>query len=78
MNIKREIVTEVMIDDKTKLEEGDTVKFIANNSCYFGVFEGVTPRGCLKFISNVDNVVVSFNVKPTSIKSIEIVAEGGF
>lgn len=76
MEIKKQIVTEVRIDENTKLEKGDVVKFIANNGCQFGEYEGVTNRGCLKFKGTVNKAVSYFNVKPTSIKHIEIVERG--
>lgn len=76
MEITKQIVTEVRIDAHTRLENGDTVKFIANNGCQMGEFVGVTSRGCLRFKGTVDKTVIYFNVKPTSIKAVEIVERG--
>lgn len=76
MEVKKQIVTEVRIDENTKLEIGDVVKFIANNSCQFGEYEGITTRGCLRFKGTVGKSVIHFNIKPTSIKAIEIIERG--
>lgn len=76
MEIKKQIITEVRIDEHSKLETGDTVKFIANNSCYLGEYEGMTNRGCLKFKGTVGKATIHFNIMPKSIKNIEIVERG--
>ena len=72
MQIKREVVTKVMIDDATGLQDGDTVVFIANGLCHIGIFKGITKRGCLSFEGNVKNEKVIYNIKPTSITAAEI------
>lgn len=76
MEIKRETVTRVMIDEDTTLLQGDTVKFFANNTCNFGTFVGVTKRGALKFEAKVDGVSFEFKVMPKSIDEIEVIEHG--
>lgn len=73
MKIKREVVTSILIDDSRKLRVGDTVKFIANDICYFGTFVGLTTRGSLQFEADVDQHSITYSVMPKSIKDIEII-----
>lgn len=72
MKIKKNVITEVMIDDSTMLQVGDEVKFIANKVCYHGIFDGITERGSLKFHDTVAGESIVFNVMPRSIKAIEV------
>lgn len=72
MNIKREIVTSVMIDDERELKIGDYAVFIANDVCMCGMFKGLTKRGCLSFYDKIGGMEKYFNVMPSSIIAIDI------
>lgn len=76
MEIKREVITKVMIDEVNSLSKGDTVKFIANGICSFGIYDGMTVRGALKFSAKVGTMPVTYNVMPKSIEAIEVIEHG--
>lgn len=73
MEIKRETITRVMIDENRSLLKGDTVKFIANGICHLGTFVGVSKRGALQFDAVVGKHQITFNVMPASVEDIEVI-----
>lgn len=72
MKISRETITRVLVDDKTELMTNDKVMFATDSLCLAGTFKGISKRGDLTFNAKVKDVEVTFNVKPSSIKALEI------
>lgn len=73
MNIKveRKTITNINLGNGHKLCECDEVVFIANGLCHYGMFLGITKRGCLEFLGKVNGKEVRFSVKPSSIEELE-------
>lgn len=72
MKISRETITRVLVDDNTELKTNDKVMFATDSVCMAGTFKGISKRGDLTFYAKVKDNEVTFNVKPSSIKALEI------
>ena len=54
------------------VKTNDKVMFATDSVCMAGTFKGISKRGDLTFNAKVKDVEVTFNVKPSSIKALEI------
>lgn len=72
MNIIRETVVKVTLDDGKVLQPGDHCIFFANGMICTGLFQGVTKRGSLEFAAKIGTDTYKFAVMPASIKEMEI------
>lgn len=72
MNITREVVTTVIMDDGNELKSGDLVEFVLKDGLVcIGIFQKVTKRGSLEFARKVGEDIYKFAVMPSSITEME-------
>lgn len=72
ITVERKTVTSINLGDGEELNVNDNVMFIANGTCQYGTFTGLTKRGCLAFTAKVNDTEATWNVLPSSIQALEV------
>lgn len=71
MNIEKKVIQNIYSEDGAVVEPGTLCEFTVGAKSLCGIYQGITPKGALRFQNTVMNDVF-YNVMPASIGTMRI------